>query len=94
MLQRVLDALADPVRRSIVRQLAESDKPKSCGSFDSWVSKSTLTYHFNLLREAGVIRQFEEGTSKMNSLRKAELDTVFPGLIDSVLRATANEPGQ
>jgi DNA-binding transcriptional ArsR family regulator len=92
MLQDVLDALADPVRRSIIRQLADSPDPISCGAFYLWISKSTSTYHFNLLRNAGIIRQYQQGTSKMNTLRKAELDDVFPGLIDAVLHATAKEP--
>ncbi|KQY07609.1 ArsR family transcriptional regulator [Mycobacterium sp. Root135] len=90
-LQDVLQALADPVRRSIIRQLAESSAPISCGSFDLWVAKSTLTYHFNMLRSAGIIHQFEQGTSKMNLLRKDDVDAAYPGLLDSVLAATASE---
>jgi DNA-binding transcriptional ArsR family regulator len=60
----VLHALSDPQRLSIVRSLAEDPAPRRCGSFDLDVTKSTLTHHFRVLREAGVIEQREEGTSR------------------------------
>ena len=58
-----------------------------CKSIDLPVVKSTCTHHFRVLREAGVIRQRHEGTSRLNSLRRADLDTRFPGLLDAVLGA-------
>jgi DNA-binding transcriptional ArsR family regulator len=81
----VLHALSDPQRLSIVRCLAESPTPRRCGSFDLDVTKSTLTHHFRVLREAGVIDQREEGTARLNSLRRKDLDERFPGLLDAVL---------
>jgi DNA-binding transcriptional ArsR family regulator len=45
-----------------------------------------LTRHFRVLREAGVIRQHDVGTRRINTLRKEELDQRFPGLIDLVLK--------
>ncbi|MFI6319624.1 ArsR/SmtB family transcription factor [Nonomuraea sp. NPDC050556] len=86
-LQRVLEALVDPVRRSIVNQLDASGQDIACGGFDLPVSKSTATHHFNVLREAGLIRQHYVGTSRMNSLRRAEMDEAFPGLLDALTRA-------
>ncbi|NUO99288.1 MAG: helix-turn-helix transcriptional regulator [Nonomuraea sp.] len=86
-LQRVLEALVDPVRRSIVRQLDDASEDISCGSFDISVSKSTATHHFRVLREAGLIRQHYVGTSRMNTLRRAEFDKAFPGLLDAVVAA-------
>ncbi|MDR6910098.1 DNA-binding transcriptional ArsR family regulator [Rhodococcus fascians] len=85
--QGLLDALVDPVRRSIVRQLAEADHDIACGTFDINVSRSTGTHHFKVLRHAGIIRQYYLGTSKMNSLRREDLEAVAPGLIDAVLAA-------
>lgn len=85
--QGLLDALVDPVRRSIVRQLAESDSDIACGHFDIDVTRSTGTHHFKVLRHAGIIRQYYVGTSKLNSLRRADLGTVAPGLIDAILAA-------
>jgi DNA-binding transcriptional ArsR family regulator len=87
----VLHALSDPQRLSIVQCLAQDPIPRRCGSFDLDVTKSTLTHHFRVLREAGVIDQREEGTAHLNSLRREDLDLRFPGLIDAVL-AGASAP--
>jgi DNA-binding transcriptional ArsR family regulator len=86
-LQGVLDALVDPVRRSIVRQIAAADQDKACGTFDITVTRSTGTHHFKVLRQAGVIRQYYVGTSKMNALRRADLDRMLPGLFDAIVKA-------
>src|SRR5258708_9219982 len=88
----VLQALADPVRIAIVRRLGECEDARACGSFDLPVSKSTLSHHFKVLREAGLIQGRYEGTRKLISLRRADLDAVYPGLLDSVLRAVAASP--
>ena len=86
-LQVALDALADPVRRSIIRQLeARPDWSMSCGSFDLPVSKATSSHHFAVLREAGLLEQREDGTRRFNRLRRPEFDARFPGLLDVVLR--------
>ena len=83
----VLHALSDPVRLTIVAALARSECEYTCGSFELPVTKSTCTHHFKVLREAGVIRQRLEGTTRLNSLRRGDLEQRFPGLLDSVLLA-------
>jgi len=83
----VLAALSDPHRLRIVRQLAGTEDACRCGTFDLGVTKSTLTHHFRVLREAGVITQQAVGTSKLNWLRREDLDARFPGLLDAVLAA-------
>jgi DNA-binding transcriptional ArsR family regulator len=85
-LAAVLHALSDPMRLRIVVALAMRDH-RTCGSFNLPVTKSTCTHHFRVLREAGVIRQRVDGTARLNSLRRDELDERFPGLLESVLRA-------
>ncbi|MFD5858099.1 ArsR/SmtB family transcription factor [Streptomyces chartreusis] len=90
-LQQVMEALVDPVRRTVVFQLARADEDMSCGRFDAPVSLSTLTHHFNVLREAGVIRQYYQGTAKMNTLRMEEMEERFPGLLSSVVAAAVAE---
>ncbi|MEV7086128.1 helix-turn-helix domain-containing protein [Streptomyces sp. NPDC093085] len=87
-LERVLHALADPLRMGIVRDLAAGDE-LSCSDFCLPVAKSTVTHHFRVLRENGVIRQVYRGTAKMNVLRRRDLDTLFPGLLDRILGAAA-----
>ncbi|MBW8487636.1 ArsR/SmtB family transcription factor [Actinomadura parmotrematis] len=85
--QQVLEALVDPVRRSIVTQLSASPDDVRCGGFDLPVSTSTATHHFKVLREAGLIRQYYVGTSRMNTLRRDEVDAAFPGLLKAVTTA-------
>jgi DNA-binding transcriptional ArsR family regulator len=84
-LPAVLHALSDPQRLQIVRELSSDPTPRPCGSFALDVSKSTCTHHFRVLREAGVISQQLLGTSKLNSLRREDLDERFPGLLDAVV---------
>jgi DNA-binding transcriptional ArsR family regulator len=92
-LPAVLHALSDPHRLRIVRCLAAEPDPRRCGTFGLEVSKSTLTHHFRVLREAGVIEQHAEGTAKLNSLRRGDLESRFPGLLDAVLQsASGGEP--
>src|SRR5471032_1612566 len=88
-LPSVLHALSDPQRLRIVRQLADRAGPCACSSFGLDVTKSTLTHHFRVLREAGVVSQEIVGTSKLNTLRRADIDARFPGLLDTVLVGTA-----
>ena len=86
-LAAVLHALSDPVRLLMVRGLASALEGRSCGSFDVPVTKSTCTHHFKVLREAGVIRQRQEGKSRINTLREDDLEARFPGLLSTILRA-------
>ena len=91
----VLQSLSDPVRLEIVRQLSASEDggELTCGQLELPVGKSTCSHHLKILAAAGVIAEREEGTRKYLSLRRAELNRHFPGLIEPVLEA-ANRPGQ
>ena len=86
-LAAVLHALSDPVRLSIVSALRELGDERTCGSFAVTVTKSTLTHHFRVLREAGVIAQRQEGTARLSSLRTDDLEARFPGVLEAILRA-------
>lgn len=83
----VLDALSDPMRLAIVARLAdvEPNGELACTTFALPVSKSTQSGHFRALREAGVIRQRDEGNRRLNRLRRDDLDARFPGLLDLVV---------
>ncbi|EFC85077.1 helix-turn-helix transcriptional regulator [Parafrankia sp. EUN1f] len=90
-LQEALEALADPVRRSILRVLAgEPDFARACGAFDLPVSKATASHHFSVLRASGLLEQIDQGPRRLNRLRRAEFDARFPGLLALVL--TEDEP--
>jgi DNA-binding transcriptional ArsR family regulator len=86
----VLQALGDPVRLEIVRQLAGCERggpgELSCGQIELPVGKSTASHHLKTLCAAGITSEREEGTRKYIRLRREELDRRFPGLVDSVLR--------
>lgn len=83
----VLHALSDPVRLQIVRTLADLDE-QPCSAVEATVSKSTLSHHFKVLREAGITHTRANGTHRLVSLRADELEKRFPGLLRSVLDAT------
>jgi DNA-binding transcriptional ArsR family regulator len=80
----VLHALSDPVRLEIVRLLGVSGE-LSCGRLEVSVSKSTLTHHLRVLRDAGLTYTRTEGVQRLVSLRRAELEARFPGLLNCVL---------
>ena len=83
----VLHALADPIRLRIVRELSDGHDDMACIAFALPVSKSTSTHHFRVLREAGIIRQYYAGTSRMSRLRTEDLEVRMPGLLGAVLNA-------
>ncbi|MFE6051089.1 ArsR/SmtB family transcription factor [Kitasatospora sp. NPDC056446] len=90
-LQRLLEAFADPVRRSIVRQIANAPDATACGTFNLSVTRSTATHHFRVLRQSGLLRQSYVGTSKMNTLRREDLEAAYPGLLDTLIAAANRE---
>ena len=88
----VLQALSDPVRLAIVRQLAANEEGKGlmCHQIELPVAKSTGSHHLRTLLNAGITTEQEEGTCKYVRLRRAELARRFPGLLESVLQATGS----
>jgi DNA-binding transcriptional ArsR family regulator len=90
-LSAVLEALSDPTRRQILRDLAERGEAR-CSSFQHLGAKTALTYHFARLREAGVTRTRVDGTQRFMSLRRADLDARFPGLLAAVLASSGEAP--
>ena len=86
----LMAALSDPVRVRIVRALA-SEGECSCGTFDLEISKATRSHHLRVLRESGLTHTRAEGTRRIVSLRRDELDARFPGLLDAVLAAAERD---
>ena len=89
-LAEVLYALGDPVRLKIVKTIAQNGEQacRSCGGDE--IAKSTLSHHFKILRESGIIHTEKMGTQHLNSLRVDELETEFPGVLAAVLAATTD----
>ena len=88
-LQGVLHALADPVRLDMLRRLAGHPPTgiscTACAPAD--MAKSTLSYHFQVLREAGLVRSERRGTEVANTPRLDDLEARFPGLFETIVRA-------
>jgi DNA-binding transcriptional ArsR family regulator len=81
-LPAALHALADPCRVGIVRaMLAEPGREFACNEFPVELSKATVSHHFETLRAAGIIHTRVEGTRCLSSLREAEFEARFPGLL-------------
>ncbi|KQZ14193.1 MULTISPECIES: helix-turn-helix transcriptional regulator [unclassified Mesorhizobium] len=90
-LPNVLSVLGDPTRLAIVAELARKDDgPVTCSHFLDICSKTNLSYHLAKLRESGVTHTEASGTSRFTTLRRADLDRRFPGLLDSVLAGTGD----
>lgn len=89
--ETILHALADPVRVAIFARIVGSGCAQSCSSLanvtEKAVPKSTLSQHFKVLREAGLIRSERRGVEMQNSSRCAEIEERFPGLIPAIVRA-------
>ena len=87
----ILYALSDPVRVQIFMNLAQADCPKNCSTYltirKKPLPKSTLSQHFKVLREAGLIRSEREGVELKNHTRCAELKDSFGPMIGAILEA-------
>src|ERR671927_652780 len=83
----IMRTVGDPVRLEIVRLLGDG-RPRVCNELSSTlgIPPSTGSYHLRLLREAGVTRTRAQGTLRLISLRRDDLDARFPGLVDVLTR--------
>lgn len=90
-LTQVLHALSDPIRMEIVLKIARSGQV-ACGAFDIPMPKSTLSHHFKVLRESGIVASRREGNELMNSLRFEDLEARFPGVIKAIIAAHHDMP--
>lgn len=83
-MSNVFRALADPTRRQVLAFLRE--RPLSAGElaarFD--VSKPTMSAHFAVLREAGLIDASRHGKSIVYRLRMSVLEEALMGLAAAV----------
>jgi len=89
----ILYALSDPVRVAIYADIAAQECTQNCSTFltvmEKPIPKSTLSQHFRILRENGLIRGERHGVEMRNTSRCAEIEARFPGLIRAILTAHA-----
>jgi DNA-binding transcriptional ArsR family regulator len=94
-LETILHALSDPDRVAIFAEISGGGCAETCSAFaairDRVIPKSSLSHHFKVLREAGLIRSERNGVAMRNTSRCAEVDARFPGLIDALLSAYARD---
>ena len=94
----VLYALSDPVRVAIYADIVGQECPQNCSTFltvrDKAIPKSTLSQHFKILRENGLIHSQRSGVEMHNTSRCAEVDARFPGLIRTIVDAYTVQSGQ
>ena len=92
-LEGILAALADPMRLRIVRSMMDEDGCMSCTGAAPCpnMAKSTLSNHFRILREAGLVRTVKQGVEHRNTLRKADMNERFPGLLKTILKFAEEE---
>jgi DNA-binding transcriptional ArsR family regulator len=84
----VLSALGNPLRLTVVKILA-TEGERRCGTLlGPELSKSTLTHHWRVLRDSGIIWQRPSGRENLLSLRRDDLEARFPGLLDAILNAS------
>jgi DNA-binding transcriptional ArsR family regulator len=93
--QGILYALSDPVRVSIFVELMDTECAKNCSAFAKYrkttIPKSTLSQHFKILREAGLIRSVRKGVELQNQDRLKEISKKFGPMITEILKAYAAE---
>ena len=94
-LEAILHALSDPVRVQIFADIAGADCAQTCSAFssvgDRVIPKSSLSQHFKVLREAGLIRSERQGVEMHNTSRCTEIEGRFPGLVAAIINAHAIE---
>ncbi|NDL64102.1 ArsR/SmtB family transcription factor [Acerihabitans arboris] len=85
----ILHALSDPLRVHIFTAIARAECSQPCSAFlefsERSVPKSTLSQHFKILREAGLIRSERKGVEVRNTLRHDDLQERFGALIQAIL---------
>jgi len=84
-LSTILNALGDPIRLNIIKTLAlQSETTCACCQID--MTKSALSHHFKVLREAGLINVRIDGKQRFLSIRYDDLEERFPGLFSIILK--------
>lgn len=90
-LATVMRALGDPLRIQFVRVIDVEGEILCTDLYERLgLPASTGSYHLRQLREAGVTRSRAVGAKRMTSLRRDDLQSRFPGLLDLVLRDDAS----
>lgn len=83
-IDRLLHALADPVRRGIYRQIV-ADPGIACAALGPALPRSTVSVHLKTLREAELIAQERNGQLILNRAREDGAAAAFPDVVRSIM---------
>jgi DNA-binding transcriptional ArsR family regulator len=85
----ILSALADPARRALMAAMYGNGEPINCSavaeSTDLDLSTATISHHYRVLREAGLTRTVTQGRTRVVTVRRDDVESRFPGLLDAIL---------
>jgi DNA-binding transcriptional ArsR family regulator len=91
--EAILHALSDPTRAAIFARISGAGCVEACTAVsavgDRVIPKSSLSSHFKVLREAGLIRCERHGVEMRNRSRCAEVEARYPGLLSAIMSAYA-----
>lgn len=94
--EAILHALADPERAAIFAGIAGTECIQRCSILatagERVIPKSSLSQHFKVLREAGLIRSERQGVDMRNYSRCSEINERFPGLLPAIMGAYGLAP--
>jgi DNA-binding transcriptional ArsR family regulator len=76
------EALADPTRRAILKLLRSGSRSAGDIAEAFHLSKPTLSHHFKVLREAGLVRSERRGTSIVYTLQANAIEELASELLD------------
>jgi len=72
-------------------ELYQRDAPVNCAGLsvntEHDLSKPTMSHHFRILREAGLTRTVADGRHRIIEVRRDDMESRFPGLLEAVLTA-------
>lgn len=92
--QTIMHALSDPNRAAIYAKILTTGVVEACSNVaalgDRVIPKSSLSNHFKILREAGLVRSERNGIEVRNHSRFAEVNARYPGLIGAIINAYAS----
>lgn len=83
---RLFKAISEPIRLEIIRFLVKCDKEVNCGEIGDHINltKSAASYHFKILREAGLTVTHKSSREKYVSINREYFDLYLKGFLDSL----------
>ena len=86
-LDKILKALGDPIRLSVIKQLLSTkEREIICGDFEYCVQKATFSHHIKILIESHILCERVEGVKKYLSI-SSEVKEMYPAVLEVIKRS-------